>query len=44
LAGVFGASDVTCIALTCLLLTLVAVAVYLFIYSGIIKGGYRPAA
>lgn len=40
IAGILGASGIICIALTCLLLTIVSIAVYMFIYSGIIKGGY----
>ncbi len=40
LSAVFGASDVMMIALTCLLLTLVSVAVYMLIYAGVVKGGF----
>lgn len=41
LAGVFGADELTLTALTCLLLILVAVGVYILIYTGAKTAGYK---
>ena len=43
LAGGFGASDQVCLLCTVLLLLLIAAAVYLFVWSGMIHGSYEKA-